>query len=126
MGINDSMDSFNISTDCIVEGINKTLKSVDDVLGQGRDPQEIYLQIREVLKRIINKKFKLSRKKFHIGTQIDFGGYIIKSTKIESQNDQNNNLEVTICPFQNFPIPKTKVELMSFLGLVKTLNTYTP
>ena len=42
------------------------------------------------------------------------------------------NTEVTICPNQKFqairnlPIPKTKAELMSFLGLVKTLNNYTP
>ena len=55
MGINYSMNSFNISTDCIVSGINKTLKLMDNILGQGRDPQEIYLQIREVLIRIINK-----------------------------------------------------------------------
>ena len=59
MGINDSMDSFNISTDPIVSGINKTLKSVDDVLGQGRDPQQ----------ELLIKKIKLRRRTFHIGTQ---------------------------------------------------------
>ena len=61
-GLNESMDSFNICTDFITSNIPKTVKSVDDILGQGQNPQELYNQIITVLTRIIQHKFKISKK----------------------------------------------------------------
>ena len=88
MGLNEAMDLFNM-----------TLKSVDNILGQGENPQELYNQIRTVLIRIIRNKFKLSRIKFSIGTKINFGGYVIKAKKVDKQkNYQKATTDVTICP----------------------------
>ena len=75
------MDGFNISTDLITDRVPKTLKSVDDLLGQGHNSQEIFDQIRPILVRIIEHKFKLSKAKFQIATQLNFGGYKIKAEK---------------------------------------------
>ena len=96
--------------------------------GQGCNPQEIYDQIRPILIKIIKNKFKLSKAKFKISTQLNFGDYTIEVQKSKT----NKETQVTIKPnlkkieaIQNFPTPKNKTDLMSFLGLVKTLNTYT-
>ena len=86
-GISDSMDGFNISTDYIIQGIPKVLKSVDDLLGQGCNPQEIYDQIRPILIKIIENKFKLSKAKFKISTQLNFGGYTIEAQKSKTNNE---------------------------------------
>ena len=99
MGLNESMDSFNICTDFIISNMAKTLKSVDDILGPGQNPQELYNQIKTVLTKIIQHKFKISKKKFKVGTQIDFWGYTIRSQKVESlQKGGKSTTNVTNTP----------------------------
>ena len=79
MEVSESIHSFNISTNFITSGLPKTLKSIDDILGQGKNPQEIYNP--NAAYQDNQKQIRTEKKFFCIGTQIDFGINIIKEKR---------------------------------------------
>ena len=93
MGLCESMDAFSVKTDYVI---------ADDILGQGKNPQEIYQQCSIVLTRIIKHNFKVSKKKCQVGSRLEFGGYVIQAQKVENltegEGEKKFSTNVTIQP----------------------------
>ena len=66
MGLNETADGFNSSSDVIIMDQTRVEKSTDDVLGMHRTYSEAYQQLSEVLTKCIENGFIVSGKKFNI------------------------------------------------------------
>ena len=66
-----------LRSDAIINGLPWAKKIVDDVLIWASDMQELKTRVEKIAKNCKNLDTILSKKKFAIGTSLQFAGYII-------------------------------------------------
>lgn len=125
MGISPASDHLNLRTEELVVGHDGLHKNLDDVLVEATDMKELYLKLRELLQRAKKMGVTFSIKKFKIGTSLVYGGFLIKVDKEKG--------EISVLPdpkkiesMKNISPPTNRLELLSFLGLVKTFGKWSP
>ena len=94
------------------------------MLSQSESRQGAYNSLSLMLRRVIQLKMCVSLKKFVVNTLIKYGGFMLKATyqgKVNFMRDESR-----IDDLLNSPPPTSKAELQSFLGLLNTLNVWSP
>ena len=80
-GFKPSSDVFNIQSDRCTRGVPEALKSVDDVLTQGRTYRELKHRLIILFKQFRHYNIKIKTSKFRIGQSVRFGGFICGSNE---------------------------------------------
>ena len=118
-GLNASSDEWCRRSDAIVEGLPWAQKIVDDILIWAPDLPTLKTQIEEISQCSLALNVVLSKKKFIIGVELPFTGYIV------SKNGVHPNQE-RVSAIRQFPIPQDQTGIKSFLGLANQLNFFIP
>ena len=119
MGLNASGDEFNYRSDLAVEGLPWILKIVDDILVYAPDMATLLARVRVLLRRMRSHNVKLSRKKFLVGEQVKFAGFLVTKDGIKPD-------PAKLKAISEFPVPKDLTQLRSFLGLANQLTSFLP
>ena len=115
MGLKPSSNFFNINSDKAIKRLNGTLKSIDDMLTQGRSWGDLRRKMVVLFQRFSTFNIKVKPSKFRVGKQVTFGGFQCKATDggVEIQPDPNRLEAIaSISP------PKSKTDVRAFLGMV--------
>lgn len=120
-GTRDSMPAFIKMMSMIMEGTEGyVIHYVDDILIFSKTLKEHLKHIKEVLRRIQGANLTLNVQKCEwIKTKVEFLGLII------SENGAEPNPE-KVSGITDFPEPKTKRQLQSFLGMMNFYRAYIP
>ena len=122
MGLSPSGDWFNIKSDTLVAGLDHAYKSVDDILFQASNVEELEKLLRKFFENCRRENVQLSEKKFRAESSVTFGGTTIETgegvVKFRPEDDKDERIKT-------FPSPKTRSELKSFLGLMRTFDMWT-
>ena len=119
MGLNASSDEWCCHSDKIIMGLPWARKIVDDTLIWAEDMGTLDQRIRTVLDRCRQYNVTISKKKFEIGSKIDFAGHIISDQGIRPNDDKYKAVT-------DFPRPTNTSDLRSFLGLAQQLGAFIP
>jgi len=119
MGLNASSDEFCRRTDEALEGLPGVLKLVDDILIHASSAEQLHERISSVLHRCREHRITLSRKKFLIGDEVKFAGFIVSSSGIRPDPEKTTAI-------RDFPTPTDITSLRSFLGLANQLGHFVP
>ena len=92
---------------------------MDDILVEGTDLADLEAKLRVVLQRCKQHGFVLSRKKFEVGREVDFAGFVISAKGVAPSP---RRLEA----IAKFPVPKDISGLRGFLGLCNQLSVFVP
>ena len=107
--------------DTLISGLENVLKSVDDLLFQSDSVENLEVLLRKFFTNCINENVQLSEKKFRAGSTVVFSGTIIDTSGntivFRPEDDKFERIK-------KFPSPNTRVELKSFLGLVRNFNMW--
>ena len=129
MGLVSSGDYFNIETDDVVEGITGTHKSLDDVLGEGvgattdEARADLKRKLDTILSRMAAKNIKLNPKKFHIGKEVNFGGFRVGYNMVTDRPEILPD-KAKVAAMEAIKRPATKKEAESIIGSLKQLTTW--
>ena len=119
MGLNASSDEFCRRTDEIFAQLPGTLKLVDDILVCGISVQDVMDKVHLVLQRCRDNYITISTKKFEVGPEVSFAGYLITKDGIKPDPSK-------VSAIKDFPSPKNVRDLRSFLGLANQLGQFVP
>ena len=92
---------------------------MDDTLIWAEDLTTLEQRVRTVLDRCRQYNVTISKKKFEIGSTIDFAGHIISNMGIRPNDDKYKAVT-------DFPRPTNTSDLRSFLGLAQQLGAFIP
>ena len=118
MGLSSS-DKWCCYSDIVTEGCEFAKKIVDDILIWAPTLEILESRILKILERCANINVTISRKKFAIGTEISFAGFLISDQGIKP--DPQKTIAIS-----SFPSPKSITDLRSFLGLANQLAFFLP
>jgi hypothetical protein len=119
MGLSSSSDEWCKRSDKALAGIPGVQKLVDDILIEGTTYDELFERIELVLKRCTEANITISLQKMQIGEEVDFASYKVSKNSIVPAKER-------IQAITDFPAPKTRKDLKSFLGLAQTLAHFVP
>ena len=119
MGLASSGDEFCLRTDKALSGIPGVSKLVDDILIVGDTVETLLDRIKKVFQRCEEHDITLSKKKYQIGTEVKFAGYVISAQGVQPDPDK-------IAAIARFPIPENLTDLRSFLGLANQFSDFSP
>ena len=119
MGLSSSSDEWCKRSDMALAGIPGVQKLVDDILVEGVDYEDLLKKIEEVLKKCLENNITISLHKMEIGEEVTFAGYKISKNGVVPEEKRTQAIT-------DFPVPKTKKDLKSFLGLAQTLAHFVP
>ena len=119
MGLTSSSDEFCARTDAALEGLEGTLKLVDDILVTGKDKETILTRLKLVLQRCREHGITLSKKKAKIAQEVKFAGYIVNKEGVKPDPEKK-------AAILNFPKPANISELRGFFGLANQLGHFIP
>lgn len=93
---------------------------IDDVLVFGHTFEEMAERLNRVLHRLAEAKIQINFEKSHLGMkEVEFLGHVVSGNGIRPNP---NKLEAV----EKYPDPKSKEELLSFLGLCGYFNKFIP
>ena len=118
-GLNASSDEWCRRSDAVVEGLHGARKIVDDVLIWANDVNSLNARILEISRRAKALNVILSRKKFIIGDELPFAGYIVSSRGVSPNQER-------VSAIKNFPTPVDTTGIKSFMGLANQLSFFIP
>ena len=95
------------------------MKIVDDTIIWAENEAELEERVSTVLQRCADNNITISRKKFELGSTIQFAGHIISDGGIRPDDEKFTAL-------RNFKRPENIKELRSFLGLVAQFGAFAP
>ena len=113
-GLTNAPATFCRAMSLVLRGLtyNQVLAYLDDVVVLGRSFDEHLSNLEMVLQRFQDHNLKLKPKKCHVfQTEIDFLGRKVNGEGLSIQDDKIETV-------RNWPIPKSKSDLASFLGTV--------
>ena len=113
MGLKNAPATFERLMDLIMTGLNwkNVLIYLDDILIFGKDFDEHYDNLREVLDRLRNAKLKLSPKKCHLlKSTVTYLGHVINNGEIRPDPEKTKLIDT-------YPAPKNIKEVRSFVSL---------
>ena len=117
-GLISAGDEFNRRTDEAFERITNMVKVVDDCLVYDDDFDSHLEHVREVLQCAREHGITLSPKKFEFALpEVDFCGYIVNRDGYTVDKSKTAGIG-------DFPVPKNRSDLRSFLGLVNQCNSF--
>ena len=119
-----SGDYLHITTRCLLAGLDRSINIFDDLLLQPESGSEAYRMAAQVLIQAIGKNLKFSLSKFQISPCLTFCGL-----KLTANPDGNVNIEPDqsrVEKILNLPIPDSKEDVQSLLGLLGTLTLWFP
>ena len=105
--------------DFVIEGCEFAKRIVDNILIWAPTLDLLEKRILQILKGCANINVTISRKKFAIGTEIPFAGFLISDQGIKP--DPQKTVAIA-----SFPTPKNITDLQSFLGLANQLAFFLP
>lgn len=111
-GLINSSATFNRMMRKLLEGVSHVEHYVDDILCHTRTWDEHLTVIEQVLQRLHDHGLTARPTKCHIGmTSVEFVGHVIGQGTLATEPGK-------IRQIQESPLPKTKKQLRSFLGLI--------
>ena len=116
MGLTSSSDEFCRRTDEALEGL-AIRKVVDDIILATTSIDDIKEKTRLIAQRCREYGITLSEKKFEIGTEVKFAGYIILGDGIKVDPEK-------VSAIVNFQTPSCVKDVRSFLGLANQLGEF--
>jgi hypothetical protein len=123
MGLKNAASYFQrvMATEVLSEIIHISCELyIDDILVFGRDEQEFLDNVRDVFTRLQKHGITLNPKKCQLGLRkVVYVGHELDGTTLSFSKEKR--LKVL-----EFPIPKTKKDLQSFLGLVNYFRDHVP
>jgi transposase InsO family protein len=119
MGLSSSSDEWCRHSDRAIEGLNFAKKIVDDVIVWASSIEELSERVRIVARRCQKLNIILSRKKFVMGEEIEFAGFVVNARGVSPDPAQ-------IAALKEFPRPKDITGVRSFLGLANQLSGFVP
>ena len=123
MGLSPSGDIFCHRTDKAVQGLEGVLKQVDDCLAMGKSVEELEERLVGLLERCRTHNIIFLKQKFKVGKSLGLGGYIIDSISGELQIGPDPS---RIEAIKSMTVPESKKQVHEFLGVVRTLESWTP
>lgn len=120
MGLISAGDEHNRRGDEALVGLDNVIKVVEDILIFDREPGPTHRKrVEDVLQRCANAGITLGKKKFiysqpsviWCGYHLSKEGYTVNPALVEALKD--------------FPVPKNKVDVRSFCGLVQQFEAFT-
>ena len=128
-GINNSAALWNLMTDgdARIDDELHIVKNMDDWLLYGRNLQELEEKLVKFLKFAETKNLKLKKKKFVIGSELEFGGSILTVEKVKNEE------LIFIAPkskriqfFAELRKPQNKKDCQIFSGMLSSLAKWNP
>ena len=119
MGLCSTGDSWCARSDKAITDVPNSDKIVDDILVTGRTTNELFKSIRQVLTQARSIGLTLSRRKFQIGFEIAFAGFILSEEGVKPDPKK-------VEAIKDFPSPKDVTGVRSFLGLANQLGQFLP
>ena len=107
------------SSDFVVVSFPWALKIVNDIIVMAPSLEIIFMRIRMVLLKCRELNMTISRRKFRVGEEVKFAGYMIGTSGVKP------NPEKVEC-LASFPRPTDLTSLRSFLGLANQLGSFIP
>lgn len=118
MGFVASGDAYNLRGDEVFNGVPGVEKVVDDVLIATEGYQELVERVRTILERCRKYGVTLNPDKFVFGQEeVEYVGYKVSKAGIEANPER-------VSAIRDFPEPKTRTELRSFMGMVNQLGQF--
>ena len=123
MGLMPSSDIFNINSDKAVNGLDSTLKSVDDFLTTARNWGQLKDRMVVLFRRFRELNIKVKTSKLRLGTNVKFGGFECeaKEEEVRIMPDPGRIKAIT-----DLAAPKSKTEVRAFLGMTRQLEALSP
>ena len=119
MGLNASGDEFCFRTDITIVDLDWIMKIVDDYLVHAPTYEILWKRVRLFLERMRSSGICLSLKKFAVGREMKFAGFVVSDEGLKPD-------PAKIAAIAKFPTPKDTTTLKSFLGLAQQLAMFLP
>ena len=94
-------------------------KLVDDILIVGDIIEQLLERVKAVFKRCEEHEITLSNKKYQVGSEVKFAGYVVSDRGTRPDPDK-------AAAINQFPIPENLTDLRSFLGLANQFSDFSP
>ena len=94
-------------------------KLVDDVLIFGSTKEELLGMIQLVFEECREWNITLAEKKFQFGNEVKFAEFILNEAGSRTDPDK-------LAAIRDFPAPKDRTDLRSWMGLLNQFSTYAP
>ena len=118
MGFISAGDSYNQRSDQAMKGLNGIVKIADDILIASETAEQHVDDVQELLKRCKDTRITLNRKKMALGqSEVKFAGYLVGLNGLKVDPDK-------IEAVNEFPVPATRQDLRSFMGLVNQFRQF--
>ena len=118
MGFISTGDSYNYHGDIAIDGLERTIKVVDDVLIASRTREEHMKDVKAFLDRCLKHGITLNFKKLKFCQEsVKFAGFVLSEEGISADPKR-------ICAISDFPKPTNITELRSFMGMVNQLGSF--
>ena len=114
MGLMPSSDLFNINSDKAIDGLNSTLKSVDDFITTAKDWKELKARMTVLFRRFRDLNIKVKPSKLRLWTRVKFGDFECKAKEGEVRIMPDPSRLRAIADIQP---PRNKSEIRAFLGM---------
>ena len=119
-GLKLSQDEFQRKIDETLEGLHGVCAIVDDILVYDKTRGEHDKNLREVLKRCLEKGIKFNEDKLEVAvTEMQYFGYFFTSSGLKPDPSK-------VSAIVNMEPPKNKAELETLLGMVNYLSKFAP
>ena len=119
-GIASASEVFQRAMNDLFLGIKGVVCYIDDILIHAKDKEEHDEILEKVLKIAQRAGLKLSKEKSQIGKEcITYLGHVISSSGVTIGHDK-------VKAIKDFPTPRNKGELQSFLGIINYLGKFIP
>ena len=119
MGMKTASDDFCRETDYLVVDVDWAHKIIDDLLIQAATEHELWQRLHLILERCRTKGIVLSKDKLVAGNSIKFAGFVISVQGVFPDPDKT-------AAIRDFPTPKTRTDLKSFMGMAAQLGNFLP
>ena len=119
-GVSSAPALFQRTMDNILQGLDKVVCFIDDILITGKDDADHFAKLEEVLKRLDKNGITIKQAKCKfLRKSVEFLGHCIDSQGVHAMPDK-------LSAIVNAPKPKNLHELRSFLGLLNYYNRFIP
>ena len=109
-GLNASSDEWCRRSDTVIDGLPWAKKIVDDILVWAPSLPELKTRVETIANNCKNLNITLSKKKFKIGKQIQFAGYLVGENGVKPDPDRIRAItdfpQPTNCLLYTSPSPR--------------------
>jgi len=119
-GLKSSQDEFQRQIDESFEGLSGIVSICDDILVFGRTRDEHDTNLRNILKRSLEKGIRLNEEKLEVGvTEVQYFGHILSAEGLKPD-------PAKVAAVREMEPPRDRAELETILGMVNYLSKFAP